>query len=132
VRGLSVVALAAILLSGCASAPDRDRQALVGAGVGAGVGALVGSATSGPTGLWAGAAIGAVTGGVIGALVKPQACYYRNMSGELWQVPCTDQRVRYEACFVSDPLGGMSEMPCPTPNRYRQGVQRRKKRSAEL
>jgi len=92
-RGLLVVMAAALMLSGCAASPQRDRNALIGAGVGAGVGALIGSAAGGPPAMWAGAAIGAVTGGVVGSLVKDQACYYRNKRGELWQVPCDDPRV---------------------------------------
>jgi len=111
-RGLPVVAMAAIMLSGCASAPERDRNIMIGAGVGAGVGALIGSATGGPPGGWAGAAIGAVSGGVIGSLVRHEACYIRNRRGELWQVPCHDPRIRSEACFVGNSPGGLSEVPC--------------------
>ena len=42
---LFCVALAAVMLSGCAAMPDQQRNALVGAAAGAGVGALIGSAT---------------------------------------------------------------------------------------
>ena len=111
-RALLVVAAAAIMLSGCASAPEQDRNILIGAGVGAGVGALIGSASGGPPGGWAGAAVGAAAGGVVGALVKGNACYFRNKRGELWQVPCEDPRVRSEACFVGSAIGGLSEVPC--------------------
>ena len=93
-RGLVVVTLAAIMLSGCAAKPDRDRNiiagATAGATVGAGVGALIGHATGGPPAGWAGAAIGAASGAVIGAAVgsvKPKGCHYRNTRGETWQVP---------------------------------------------
>jgi uncharacterized protein YcfJ len=84
-----LVAITAIMLSGCASAPERDRNIVIGAGVGAGVGALVGSASGVPSGAWAGAAIGAVSGGVIGSLVRREVCYLQNRRGEPWQVPCS-------------------------------------------
>ena len=69
-RGLLGVALAAILLSGCAAAPDRDRYIMIGSGaaIGAGVGAIIGHAAGGPPGGWAGAAIGAASGAIGGAL----------------------------------------------------------------
>jgi uncharacterized membrane protein len=118
-RGFLLVVLAAIMLSGCASAPERDRNMVIGAGIGAGVGALIGSASGGPPGGWAGAAIGAATGGTIGAMVGHQACYIRNKRGELWQVPCEDTRVRSEACFVGSAIGGLSQVPCSFPERPR-------------
>ena len=111
-RGLIVGALAATMLSGCAAMPDRDRNILIGTGVGAGVGALIGSASSGPPGAWAGAAIGAAAGGVVGSLIKDSACYIRNRRGEIWQVPCSDQRIRAEACFVGGSFGSLTEVPC--------------------
>ena len=112
-RRLLVVALATILLSGCASLPDRDNHILIGSGLGAGVGALIGSASGGPPGGWAGAAIGSASGAVIGSLVKHKACYFRNKRGELWQIPCEDPRVKYaEACFVGNWLGGYTEVSC--------------------
>jgi uncharacterized protein YcfJ len=112
-RGLIVGALAATMLSGCASMPDQDRTILAGATVGAGVGALIGSASGGPPGGWAGAAIGAAAGGAVGAFIKDNACYIRNQRGELWRVPCTDQRVRVTACFVGGSFGSLTEVPCP-------------------
>ena len=112
-RGLIVGALAATMLAGCASMPDRDRNGLAGAAVGAGVGALIGSASAGPPGGWAGAAIGAAAGGVVGTLIKDNACYNRNQRGEIWRVPCTDQRVRVTACFVGGSFGSLTEVPCP-------------------
>ena len=111
-RGLIVVALAATMLSACAAMPDRDRNILIGTGVAAGVGALIGSATSGPPGAWAGAAVGAAVGGVVGSLFKDGACYIRNRRGEIWQVPCSDQRTRAEACFVGGSFGSLTEVPC--------------------
>ena len=112
-RGLIVGALAATMLSGCASMPDRDRNGLAGAAVGAGVGALIGSASAGPPGGWAGAAIGAAAGGVVGTLIKDNACYIRNRRGEIWQVPCEDQRIRATGCFVGGFSGTLNAVPCP-------------------
>jgi uncharacterized protein YcfJ len=108
-----VVALAAVVLSGCAAAPERDRNTLIGAGVGAGVGALIGSASGGPPGAWVGAAIGAASGGAIGYLVRPEGCYIRNQRGELWQVPCHGRIVRASACFVGNEISGRRQVPCP-------------------
>jgi uncharacterized protein YcfJ len=104
-RGFLVVTLAAFLLAGCASAPERDRNIALGIAAGAGAGALIGSAAGGPTGVWPGAAIGAATGGLIGALVKNEACYLRTKDGEVWQVPCDEQRYKRQACFIG-PGGG--------------------------
>ena len=103
---------AAALLACCASMPDRDRNTLFGAGVGAGVGAAVGSASGGPAGTLAGAAIGAVTGGVVGHIITPEACYFRNKLGEIWQVPCEDRRVRAAACFVGHAPDNLRQVPC--------------------
>ena len=91
-RGLIVGALAATMLSGCASMPDQDRTILAGATVGA---------------------IGAAAGGVVGSLIKDNACYIRNRRGEIWRVPCTDQRVRAKACFVGTAPSTLTEVPCP-------------------
>ena len=99
-RGFLAVILAAIVLSGCASTPERDRNIALGIGVGAGAGALIGSAAAGPTGVWPGAAIGAATGGLIGALIRNEACYWRNKQGELWQVPCEGPRANLHGCFI--------------------------------
>src|SRR5664279_2543061 len=112
-RGFLLVVLAAIMLSGCASAPERDRNMVIGAGIGAGIGALIGSASGGPPGGWAGAAIGAAAGGAVGSLIKDNACYIRNRRGEIWRVPCTDQRVRAKACFVGTAPSTLTEVPCP-------------------
>ena len=106
------IAAAALLLAGCASMPDRDRNTLIGAGVGAGVGAAVGSASGGPAGTLTGAAIGAVTGGVVGYIITPEACYFRNKRGEIWQVPCEDRRVRAAACFVGHAPYDLRQVSC--------------------
>jgi hypothetical protein len=99
-RGFLAVISAAIVLSGCASTPERDRNIALGIGVGAGAGALIGSAAAGPTGVWPGAAIGAATGGLIGALIRNEACYWRNKQGELWQVPCEGPSAKLHGCFI--------------------------------
>ena len=103
------IASVVVLLAGCGSMPDRDRNALIGAGVGAGVGAAIGS-THGN--LLAGIAIGAVTGGVIGYIVTPEACYFRNNLGEIWQVPCEDRRIRAAACFIGHAPYNLQQVSC--------------------
>jgi hypothetical protein len=118
-RGFIAVLCMAVILSGCAAAPDEQRNALIGAGVGAGVGALIGSATGGPAGGWAGAAIGAATGGVIGYLIRPEGCYFRNSRGELWRVPCEEARTRTEACFYGRGPDGLAQVECPYMRRRR-------------
>ncbi len=104
-RVFPVLALAGLLLSGCASTPVRDRNIALGIAAGAGAGALIGSAAGGPTGIWPGVAIGAATGGLVGALVKDEACYLRNKEGDVWQVPCDEKRYKRQACFIG-PGGG--------------------------
>ncbi len=110
------VALAAILLSSCVGMPDRDRNTLAGIGAGAGVGALIGTA-GGPAGTWIGAASGAAAGGVIASLIRPDACYFRNRRGELWQVPCDGPVVGAEACYVGNRDSRLQPVPCR--RRYR-------------
>ena len=102
---------AAILLSGCAATPERDRNIALGIGIGAGAGALIGSATAGPTGVWPGAAIGGAAGGLIGSLIRNEACYLRNNRGELWQVPCDGPRVKAHGCFIGP--DGATQGNCP-------------------
>jgi hypothetical protein len=117
-RKFVVVLFAAILLSGCGSLPDQQRNTLIGTGVGAGIGALVGSATGGgPGAIAVGAAIGGAAGGIIGYYAGPDHCYFRNQRGEIWQVPCEDLRVRAKACFVGRQPGGLKEVDCPWDHR---------------
>ncbi len=118
-RRLIALLCLAVVLSGCAAAPEQQRNALLGAGVGAGVGALIGSAAGGPPGGWAGAAIGAATGGVIGYLIRPEGCYFRNARGELWQDPCEEARTRAEACFYGRGPDGIEQVECPYVKRRR-------------
>lgn len=109
-----VVAVIAILLTGCAAMPDQQKRALVGAAVGAGVGALVGSAVAtGPGAIAVGAVVGGTVGGIVAAYAKPLGCYVRNRRGELWQVPCEDTRVRSKACFVGHGPGALDRVYCP-------------------
>ena len=94
------VALAAIMLSGCASMPDQQRIAAMSAGAGAATGAAIGAAGGGGVGAIAGAAAGAAAGDMVGYFIKPGGCYFRNRRGEVWRVPCQDRRVLLsEACF---------------------------------
>ena len=98
--------------------PDKQRNTLIGTTVGAGVGALIGSATGGgPAAIAVGAAIGGAAGGIIGYWAGPDACYYRNRRGEVWQVPCIDPRERSQACFVGRQPGGLRETYCPWDHR---------------
>ena len=110
---LIAIAVAIILLSGCAGAPERERNTLIGVGAGAGVGALIGWAAGGPTGAWIGAAAGGATGGVIAYLVRPDGCYFRNRRGELWQVPCDPRIVGSVTCYVGNEINGLQEIRCP-------------------
>jgi len=109
-RGLIAVICTAILLAGCASAPQEQRNALLGAAVGAGVGAAIGSAAGNTV---AGAVVGGVVGGVVGYLIRPEGCYFRNNRGELWQVPCEEARTRAAACFYGRSPDGVETMMCP-------------------
>ena len=67
--GLSIFAIAALLLAGCAQPMTKTQQgAAIGTGVGAAVGAGLGQAIGGNTkGTLLGAGIGAVVGGLAGA-----------------------------------------------------------------
>jgi hypothetical protein len=112
-RAFFGLVLAALLLSGCASMPDHQRNSILGAGIGAGVGALVGTATgAGPLAIAAGAVIGGATGGIIAAYAGPQGCFFRNRRGELWKVPCEDPRIKAEGCFMGSPRS-LQEVYCP-------------------
>lgn len=122
-RASLVVICAAILLSGCGAMPEQQRNTLIGIGVGAGVGALVGSAVAtGPGAIAAGAVIGGATGGVIGSLIKPDACYFTNRRGELWQIPCGFRPPGAIACFYGKGPGAVEQVPCPSRvHHYRRG-----------
>jgi uncharacterized membrane protein YeiH len=120
-RGFIVAVCAAILLSGCASMPDQQRNTLIGIGVGAGVGALVGSAVvGGPGAVAVGAAIGGTTGGVIGSMIRPDACYILNRRRELWQVPCGYRPAGTVACFYGRGPGAVEQVDCPSRQRLKR------------
>jgi len=119
-RGAIIAVCAATLLSGCGSMPDQQRNTLIGFGVGAGVGALVGSAVAtGGGSIAAGAIIGGVTGATIGSLIKPDACYFTNRRGELWQIPCGYRPASAVACFYGRGPGSLEEVDCRSGAPYR-------------
>ncbi len=125
-RGFLAVIFLGLALSGCAALPDYQRQALIGAGLGAGAGALIGAsivggaaAAGGPAAIAIGAAVGGAAGGIIAANLGKPACYFRNKRGEIWMVPCEDERIRREACFVGHPVAGVEQVYCPWEKRRR-------------
>lgn len=119
-RGAIIAVCTATLLSGCGSMPDQQRNTLIGIGVGAGVGALIGSAVAtGGGSIAAGAAIGGVTGGVIGSLIRPDACYFTNRRGELWQIPCGHRPAGAVACFYGKGPGSLEQVDCRSGTPYR-------------
>ena len=73
------LAVAALLLTGCADMSERQKGTAVGAGTGAAAGAVIGAATGGRAGT------GAVIGGVLGAV-----------AGNLWSKRMEDRRVAME------------------------------------
>jgi hypothetical protein len=71
--GWAAVALAGLLLSGCAGMSNTEQRVLTGATIGAGAGAGLGAVTGGlsiPAGAIIGAGAGAVTGLAVDALKK--------------------------------------------------------------
>ena len=68
-RGGLALALASILVSGCASLSNKERGAIIGAGAGAAAGGAIGKAQGSTA---KGAIIGAVVGGTIGAVIGHQ------------------------------------------------------------
>lgn len=91
---LVIAALAAALLSGCAST-EQDRRAGTGALIGAGVGALAGQAIGGNTASTVvGAAAGGIAGAAIGTATTPPGqrngdlCRYRDRYGNIYRAPC--------------------------------------------
>ncbi len=73
------LAVAALLITGCADMSERQKGTAVGAGTGAAAGAVIGAATGGRAGT------GAVIGGVLGAV-----------AGNLWSKRMEDRRVAME------------------------------------
>jgi multisubunit Na+/H+ antiporter MnhB subunit len=80
-----LVAIVALLLSGCAYSSRLERNVGTGALLGAGTGAAIGGLARGTVGgAFAGGVIGAVAGGLIGAAVtEPRRCWVRTPSGRL-------------------------------------------------
>lgn len=66
---ITILALAALGLSGCASMSRKERGAVIGAGAGAAVGGVIGNQTGSTA---RGAIIGAVVGGAAGAIIGHQ------------------------------------------------------------
>jgi multisubunit Na+/H+ antiporter MnhB subunit len=87
---LAMVAMAALLVSGCAYSSRLERNVATGALFGAGTGAAIGGLTRGTVGgAFTGGVIGAVAGGLIGAAVtEPQRCWVRTPSGRLRRAWC--------------------------------------------
>jgi len=90
VAKVAMVAIAALLVSGCASSSRLERNVTTGALIGGGTGVIVGGVTRGTLGgAFTGGVIGAVAGGLIGAAVTPTyRCYVRTPSGRLRRAWC--------------------------------------------
>jgi hypothetical protein len=90
VSKLATVAIAALLLSGCAASSRLERNIQTGALIGGGAGVAVGGLTRGTLGgALTGGVIGAVAGGLIGAAVtRPYRCWVRTPSGRLRRAWC--------------------------------------------
>jgi osmotically inducible lipoprotein OsmB len=86
----AIVALAALLLSGCAYSSRLESNVATGALLGGGAGMAVGGLARGTLGgAVAGGVIGAVAGGLIGAAVTPpRRCYIRTSTGRLRRAWC--------------------------------------------
>jgi len=80
---VAIVAIAALLVSGCAYSSRLERNISTGALIGGGTGMAVGGLTRGTLGgALTGGVIGAVAGGLIGAAVTPtRRCWVRTRSG---------------------------------------------------
>ena len=87
---IATVAIAALLLSGCAYSSRLERNVATGALIGGGAGVAVGGLARGTLGgALAGGVIGAVAGGLIGAAVTPaRRCWVRTPSGRLRRAWC--------------------------------------------
>ncbi|MEJ8474776.1 hypothetical protein [Roseibium algae] len=85
-----IAAALALLLAGCASNTDsqRDRM-LIGGGLGAATGAVIGGVAGSTAGAaLAGAALGAVGGGLVGMVTTPRNCIARDQDGTPYKVRC--------------------------------------------
>jgi len=90
VAKVAIVAITALLVSGCASSSRLEHNVTTGALIGGGTGVVVGGLTRGTLGgAFAGGVIGAVAGGLIGAAVTPaRRCWVRMPSGRLRRAWC--------------------------------------------
>ncbi len=82
---IAVIAMIAIVLSGCANM-TKDQQTATGVGGGALVGALIGAAIGGKQGAAIGAGVGALAGGLAAhALASDPFTQSANQQAEVWQ-----------------------------------------------
>ncbi len=87
---VAMLALAALLVSGCVHSSRLERNITTGALLGGGTGVAIGGLARGTLGgAFTGGAIGALAGGLIGAAVTPaRPCYVRTDSGRLRRAWC--------------------------------------------
>lgn len=99
---ISALSVACVMLSGCTTTGNMERNAVIGAGLGGVTGAIIGNNTgSGDAGT--GAAIGAIVGGVGGAYTG----YVRDQQGHNYRTELYyDQR--YNRYYYIDPHTGRS------------------------
>jgi uncharacterized membrane protein len=92
IKALTVIAIAALFVAGCASGPlsTRESSALVGTGLGAAAGGIIGSATGHAA---AGALIGGGLGLLGGALIGDQL---QAQQQESWRQEDEIRRQQYE------------------------------------
>lgn len=89
-KRLLVVSVCGVLLAGCVtnSESQRDRM-LIGGGLGAAAGATLGAAAGSTAGAAvAGAALGAIGGGLVGIVTTPRNCIARDKDGTPYKVRC--------------------------------------------
>jgi hypothetical protein len=87
---VAMLALAALLVSGCAYSSRLERNVATGALIGGGTGVAIGGLARGTIGgAFTGGVIGAVAGGLIGAAVTPpRRCYVRTPAGRYRRAWC--------------------------------------------
>jgi hypothetical protein len=90
VAKVGMLALVALLVSGCVHSSRLERNVTTGALIGGGTGAAIGGLARGTIGgAFTGGVIGAVAGGLIGAAVTPSyRCYVRTPSGRYHRAWC--------------------------------------------
>lgn len=87
---IGMLALVALLVSGCVHSSRLESNVATGALIGGGTGAAIGGLARGTIGgAFTGGVIGAVAGGLIGAAVTPpRRCYVRTPSGRFRRAWC--------------------------------------------